>query len=64
MIQKKGAINLKSQENHYVKRTQCDYSMSFKLQVVDEIERGEISEVEVNNKYGIQSNPIQLLIIG
>ena len=46
---------MKSQENQYVKRTQRDYSMSFKLRLVDEIERGEISEVEAKKKYGIQS---------
>ena len=46
---------MKSQEKQYVKRTQRDYSMSFKLRVVGEIERGEISEVEAKKKYGIQS---------
>lgn len=46
---------MKSQEKHYVKRTQRDYSMSFKLRLVGEIERGEISEVEAKKKYGIQS---------
>ena len=46
---------MKSQSKPYVKRTQRDYSMSFKLRLVDEIERGEISEVEAKKKYGIQS---------
>lgn len=46
---------MKSQSNQYVKRTQRDYSMSFKLRLVSEIERGEISEVEAKKKYGIQS---------
>jgi len=46
---------MKSQEKQYVKRTQRDYSMSFKLRLVGEIERGEISEVEAKKKYGIQS---------
>ena len=54
VIQKNISI-MKSQENHYIKRTQRDYSMSFKLRLVDEIERGEISEVEAKKKYGIQS---------
>ncbi|WNI34753.1 transposase [Chryseobacterium sp. SG20098] len=40
---------------NYVKRTQCDYSMSFKLGVVREIESGEVSTVMVCRKYGIQS---------
>lgn len=39
----------------YVKRTQKDYSMSFKLQVVQEIERGELSATEATLKYGIQA---------
>lgn len=40
----------------YVKRTQKDYSMSFKLQVVEEVERGEISVTAAQKKYGIQGN--------
>lgn len=38
----------------YEKRTQRDYSMSFKLQVVQEIERMEISVTGAKRKYGIQ----------
>lgn len=41
--------------NNYVKRTQRDYSMSFKLQVVQEVESGEISLTQVAQKYGIQA---------
>jgi transposase len=40
----------------YVKRTQKDYSMSFKMQVIQEVERGEISLKGVQRKYGIQGN--------
>ena len=39
----------------YVKRTQKDYSISFKLQVVGEIESGQLVRLEACNKYGIQS---------
>ncbi len=39
----------------YKKRTQKDYSMNFKLQVVQEIEQGVLSRTEACNKYGIQS---------
>jgi transposase len=39
----------------YVKRTQRDYSLSFKLQVVKEIECGELSATAAAQKYGIQS---------
>jgi transposase-like protein len=43
-------------ENKYVRRTQKDYSMSFKMQVVNEVERGEISVTAAQHKYGIQGN--------
>ena len=42
-------------ETNYVKRSQKDYSMSLKLQVVQEIERGELSTTGAKRKYGIQS---------
>ncbi len=42
-------------ENKYVKRTQKDYSYSFKLQVVQEIEQGELSVKAAQKTYGIQS---------
>ena len=38
----------------YVKRTQKDYSMSFKMNVVYEIERGEIFVLDARKKYSIQ----------
>jgi len=40
----------------YIKRSQQDYSMSFKLGVVGEVERGEISVTGTRRKYGIQGN--------
>ena len=43
------------QENRYVKRTQKDYTMSFKLQIVQKIEQGLISITQVKKDYGIQS---------
>ena len=43
-------------ESKYVKRTQKDYSMSFKLQVVQEVERGELSMSSATRKYGIQGD--------
>jgi transposase-like protein len=39
----------------YEKRSQKDYSMSFKLGVVEEIESGLISTSEARKKYGIQA---------
>lgn len=41
--------------SNYVKRTQRDYSMSFKLSVVKEIESGELSTTGACRKYGIQA---------
>lgn len=38
------------------KRTQKDYSLAFKLQVVDEVEKGLLSQNEAQRKYGIQGN--------
>ena len=40
----------------YVKRSQKNYSLSFKLQVVQEVERGESSVKGAQRKYGIQGN--------
>jgi transposase-like protein len=44
----------KQEERRYTKRTQKDYTMSFKLQIVQEIERGKLSTTEATKKYGIQ----------
>ena len=43
------------EKSQYVKRTQRDYSMSFKLSVVQEVESGSISINAATSKYGIQS---------
>ncbi len=42
--------------NVHVKRTQKDYSLSFKLGVVQEVERGDLSIKATLRKYGIQSH--------
>lgn len=42
-------------KHKYVKRTQRDYSMPFKLAVVQEVERTGIGVCAVARKYGIQS---------
>ncbi len=39
----------------YVKRTQKDYSMSLKLQMVESIESGKLSTTQAQRKYGIQT---------
>jgi transposase-like protein len=43
------------ENTNYVKRSQGDYSMSLKLQIVSEIERGSLSITQARKKYGIQS---------
>jgi transposase-like protein len=43
-------------KNNYVKRTQKDYTMSFKLQVISEIEQGELTKSQAKAKYGIQGD--------
>jgi hypothetical protein len=45
----------KDQKLHYVKRTQKDYTMPFKLQIVQEIEQGRTSISQVKKDYAIQS---------
>ena len=41
-------------ERDFTKRTQKDYSLAFKLQVVDEVEKGHLSYKQAQTKYGIQ----------
>jgi transposase-like protein len=43
-----------SREKDYQKRTQKDYSLAFKLQVVDEVEKGYLTYKKSQRKYGIQ----------
>lgn len=43
-------------KKEYVKRTQKDYSLSLKLQIVEEVERGLLSLGEAKRKYGIQGD--------
>lgn len=42
-------------ETNYVKRSQKDYTSSFKLQVVREVESGQLSATSAQRKYGIQA---------
>jgi len=39
----------------YVKRTQKDYPLSLKLQIVQSIEQGKLSTTQAQRQYGIQS---------
>lgn len=42
--------------NQYVKRTQRDYSLSFKLSVVEQVEKGEMTHRQAHERYGIQGS--------
>ena len=46
---------MSTEKTNYVKRTQKDYSLSFKLQVVQELEQGFLTRVQAMEKYGIQA---------
>ena len=41
-------------ESNYKKRTQRDYSLSLKLQIVQEVERGKLTTTQATKQYGIQ----------
>lgn len=40
--------------DQWVKRTQKDYTLAFKLAVVDQVERGELTYGQAQERYGIQ----------
>lgn len=44
-------------------RSQRDYSLAFKLQVVSEVEKGELSYKQAQKKYGIQGRSTVLVWI-
>ncbi len=47
--------------NKHLKRTQRDYSLAFKLQVVDEVEKGHLTWKQSQTKYGIQGRSTVLV---
>ena len=50
-----------SSSSSYRKRTQKDYSIAFKLQVVDEVEKGHLTWKQSQRKYGIQGRSTVLV---
>lgn len=44
-----------------IKRTQRDYTLAFKLSVVDQIEKGEVSYKQAQARYGIQGRSTVLV---
>ena len=45
---------MSEQKQSYIKRTQKDYPMSLKLQIVEAIELGHMSKAAARRRYGIQ----------
>jgi transposase-like protein len=54
---------MEKQELERKKRTQRDYSLTFKLQVISEVEKGELSCQQAQRKYGIQGKSTVLVWI-
>lgn len=45
---------INTSKKDFTKRTQKDYSLAFKIQIVDEIEKGQLTYKQSQKKYGIQ----------
>lgn len=52
---------IKKGDRDYFKRTQRDYSLAFKLQVVAEVEKGQLTWKQSQAKYGIQGRSTVLV---
>jgi transposase len=52
---------MEQKDGERVKRTQRDYSLAFKLQVIDEVEKGHSTYKEVQKKYRIQGRSTVLV---
>jgi transposase-like protein len=50
-----------NESKNSLKRTQRDYSLAFKLQVIDEVEKGLLTWKQSQNKYGIQGRSTVLV---
>ena len=47
--------------NPRIKRTQRDYTLAFKLSVVDQVEKGELTYKQAQERYGIQGRSTVLV---
>jgi transposase-like protein len=50
-----------NENGNQLKRTQRDYSLAFKLQLIDEIEKGYLTYKQAQAKYGIQGRSTVLI---
>lgn len=54
---------MENQTEQRNRRSQRDYSLAFKLQVISEVEKGELSYKQAQRKYGIQGRSTVLVWI-
>jgi len=54
-------MDINNERRDYLKRTQRDYSLAFKLQVIDEVEKGYLTWKQSQRKYGIQGKSTVLV---
>jgi transposase len=52
---------MNKQEKSKVKRNQRDYSMAFKLAVISEVEKADLTYKQAQSKYGIQGKSTVLV---
>jgi transposase len=52
---------MNTRDKDFSKKTQKDYSLAFKLQVIDEIEKGLLTYKQSQKKYGIQGRSTVLV---
>jgi len=52
---------MEDSESKRQKRNQRDYSLAFKLQVIDEVEKGELTYKQAQRRYGIQGRSTVLV---
>lgn len=52
---------MKAPKNKRVKRTQRDYSLGFKLSVVSQVEKGDMTYKQAQKRYGIQGRSTVLV---
>jgi len=52
---------MKKHSKKIIKRSQRDYSLAFKLQVVQQVEKGELTYKKAQRHYGIQGRSTVLV---
>lgn len=52
---------INTENKDHFKRTQRDYSLAFKLQLIDEVEKGHLTYKQAQRKYGIQGRTTVLI---